>query len=63
MTVKILRIEIDQPPGDPARTGDHPIAVKLLLIHAELGRLMGDEHLDLHEAARIDQLIDPLPGT
>ena len=58
---KILRIEVHLPTGDLPGTDHHPVAVILLLIHPELGRLMGDEHLDLHEAARIDQLIDPLP--
>ena len=59
---EILRIEVDLPAADLSRADDHPVAVKLLLVHPELGRLVGDEHLDLHEAPRIHQRIDPLPG-
>ena len=59
---EILRVDVHQTAGDRSGPDHHAVTVKLLLLHPELGHLVGDEHLEFHETARIEQLVDPLPG-
>ena len=60
---EILRIDIHLPAVDLPGADNHAVTVIFLLLHPELAALMGDEHLDFHETARIDQQLDPFPGS
>ena len=52
---EILAEDIDQTAIDRAAAGDHTIAGDLLLLHAEVGAVMFDIHVDLFKAALIQQ--------
>src|SRR5690606_17498897 len=58
---EVLREDVDEPPVDAAVPRDDAVAEDLLLGHAEVRRAMGHEAIELHEAARIEQLVDALP--
>src|SRR5690606_32969043 len=46
--------------GPPA--GDDAVAGNPILGHAELGRPMLDEHVELFERAFVEEQVEPLPG-
>ena len=48
------------PPVDGAVAGDDAVAEDLLLVHAEVGAAVGDELVELDEAARVEQQVDAL---
>ena len=48
------------PAVDRAPAGDHAVAVGSLLLHAEIGAAMGDEHVELLKGALVEQQLDPL---
>src|SRR5262249_34431980 len=50
----------DRPAVGAAVAGDHAVAEDLLLLHAEVGAAVGDELVELDEAAIIDQRRDAL---
>src|SRR5262249_5863469 len=57
---EILREHEGLAPADGAMAGHHSVAEDLLLLHAEVGATMGDELVELDEAARIEQQLDAL---
>ena len=57
---EILRIDIDQPPVDRAAAGNHPVTRDLLFGHAEIGAVVLDVHVELLEAAVVEQHFKPL---
>jgi hypothetical protein len=57
---EILREDVDQPTVHATVAGDHAVAQILLLVEAEIGSAVGDEAVDLHEAAGIEQQVEPL---
>ena len=59
---EILAEHIDLPAVDRAPAGDHPVAVKLLLLHPEVDATVGLEHVELFEAALVEQDFDPFAG-
>ena len=59
---EVLREDIDQAAVDPARAGDDAVAGHDLLFEAEVGRAMGDEAVELDEAALVEQEVEPLAG-
>ena len=50
------------PAVDRAGAGDHPVAVGALVLHAEVGRAVPDQLVELDERARVEQRLDPLAG-
>ena len=50
---KILGKHINETPGDGAAAGDDAIAVKMLLIHAEVRTAVLDEHVEFFKASLI----------
>ncbi len=48
----------DQPAVDGAVAGDHTVARDLLLLHAEVGAAMLDEHVPFFEGAGIEQEVE-----
>ena len=59
---EVLGEDIHQPAVDPARAGDHAVAGKHLLLQSEIGGPVGDEAVELHEAAFVEQEVEPLAG-
>ena len=59
---EVLGEDVDQPAVDPAVAGHDAVAQILLLVQAEIGGAVGDEAIQLDEAARIEQQVEPLPG-
>jgi hypothetical protein len=57
---EVLGEDVDEPPVDPARARDHAIAQDLLVGHAEVGAVVGDEAVELHERAHVEQRLHPL---
>src|SRR5204863_6562492 len=57
---EVLREEEDEPPIDRAVPGDDAVAVDLPLLHPEVGAAVDLEAVELDEAARVDELLDPL---
>ena len=57
---KVLRKDIDQPAGDGTIAGYHAIAGEVAPGHAEIGGVVGDELVDLLEAALVEQQGQPL---
>ena len=57
---EVLGEHADRPAVDRAVAGDHAVAEDLLLGHAEVGAAVGDELVELDEAAVVDQRGDPL---
>ncbi len=58
---EVFREDIDEAAIDGALAGDNAVAGDLLLIHAEIGALMLNEHVVFFEAAFIQQHFDTLP--
>ncbi len=55
---EILTEHIDLTPIDRAPARHNTIARRLLLLHPEIGAAMGDKHVELFEAAFIQQQIN-----
>ena len=58
-TVKSWEKTYTTPAVDPAPAGDHAVAGVHLLLQPEIGGPVGDEAVELHEAALIEQQIEP----
>src|SRR6266849_2008958 len=58
---EVLREDEHQAAVDGAVAGDHAVAVDLSLRHAEVAAAVGLEAVELDEAARIEELLDPVP--
>src|SRR5690606_32299765 len=59
---EILCEDEDRTTVDGAPAGDDAIAGDLRLFHAEIGRAMFDEHVELLEGMGVQQKLDPLAG-
>ena len=59
---EVLGEYVDQPAVDPPVAGDDAVAGIDLLVQPEVGGAMGDEAIELDEAARIEQQVQPLAG-
>ena len=59
---EILCEHIDETPVDGAVTGHHAVREVMLLVHAEVGAAMGDEHVHLLKTALVQQCLNPLTG-
>ena len=59
---EVLAEDEDQPAVDRAVAGDHAVARDLLLLHAEIGAAMLDEHVPFLEGAGVEQQLDALAG-
>ena len=59
---EVLGEDVDQAAVDPALSGDDAVAGKLLLLQTEIGRAVGDEAVELDEAAFVEQEVQPLAG-
>ena len=57
---EVLGEDVDQPAVDPAVAGDHAVAGNDLLVQAEVGGAVGDEAVELDEAALVEQEVEPL---
>jgi hypothetical protein len=57
---EVLGEHAHRPTVDGAVAGDHAVAEDLLLLHAEVGAAVGDEAVELDEAARVEQRRDAL---
>ena len=57
---EVLREDVDEPAFDPAPPGDDAVAEHLLVGEAEIRGAMGDEAVELDEAPRIEEDIEPL---
>ena len=58
---EILREDVHQAAVDAPGAGHHPVPRHDLLIEPEVGRAVGDEAIELDEAALVEQQIEPLP--
>ena len=47
---------------NPTVASDYAVAQKLLLVKPEIGGAVSDEAVELHEAAFVEQEVEPLPG-
>ena len=56
---KVLAEHEHQPTVDRARSGDHAVAGDDLILHAEIGAVMLDIHVEFLEAAGIEQHVEP----
>ncbi len=56
---EILREDEHHPAMDLAATGDDPVTKDILLVQTEVGRPVGDEHIEFFEGIRVDQQLDP----
>ena len=59
---EVLGEDVDQPAVDRAVAADDSVARDLLALHAEVGAAVGDEGVDLHEGAGVEQQLDALAG-
>ncbi len=59
---EVLGEQIDRAAVDRAPAGDHAVAGDLGLFHAEVGRAVLDEHVELLERALVEQEFDALAG-
>ena len=59
---EILGEHVHQPAVDAAVAGDDAVAGNHLLIESEIGGAVGDEAVELDEAALVEQQIEPLAG-
>src|SRR4029079_12581686 len=59
---EVLREDIDEAAVYRARAGDNAVAGDLLLVHAEVGAIMLDEHVIFFETAGIEKDAQALPG-
>src|SRR5690606_31695983 len=57
---EVLAEDEDQPPANRTRTGHHTIARDALRLHAEIGAIMLDEHVEFFEASLVEQYVEPL---
>ena len=57
---EVLGEDVDQPAVDPAVAGDDAVAGHDLLGQPEIGGAVGDEPVELDEAALVEQQIEPL---
>ncbi len=57
---EILTEHIDLTPVDRAPARNHTVTGRLLLLHAEIGAAMGDEHVELFKAVFVEQELHPL---
>ena len=57
---EVLAEDIDLPAVDRAPAGDHAVAGEARRRHAEVGAAVGDEHVELLEAALVEQHLEPL---
>ena len=55
---EILREHIDLTAIDGAPAGDHPVACRFVVLHAEIGTAMADEHVELFKAVLVQQQFD-----
>ena len=58
---EVLGEDTHQPPVDCAIAGDHSVTGVDGLIHAEVGAVVDQKGVQLHKAARVQQLGQPLP--
>jgi hypothetical protein len=59
---EILGEDIDQTAADGAAARDHAVAGDALVLHAELGRAVLDEHVGFLERALVQQNVDAFAG-
>ena len=57
---EVLAEHEDEPAVDHAVAGDDAVAGHLLVLHAEVGAAVLDEHVPLLEAAVVEQQLQPL---
>ena len=57
---EVLGEQVDGAAVDRAPAGDHAVAGNFLLLHAEVGRAVLDEHVELLERALVEQELDAL---
>ena len=58
----VLAEDRDRPAVDGAVAGDHAVAERALVLHAEVGRAVPGELVELDERALVEQRLDPLAG-
>ena len=56
---EILAEHIDLAAIDRAPAGHHPVAMRAVVFHAEIGAAMGDEHVEFFKRAIIKQQFNP----
>ena len=56
---EILAEHEHQPPVDRAAAGDDPVAGELLFLHPEIDAVVLDVHVELLEAALVEQHLEP----
>ena len=59
---EVLREHADLAAVDGAVAGDHAVAVRAVLLQAEVGRPVPGQLVQLDERARVEQHLDPLAG-
>ena len=59
---EVLGEDEDRAAVDRAPAGDDAVAGDLVLLHAEIGRAMLDEHVELLEGAFVEEDLDALAG-
>jgi len=59
---EVLGEDVDDLAVDRAPAGDDAVAGHLLVLHAEVGAAVLDEHVELLERALVQQQVDPLAG-
>ena len=57
---EVLGEDVDQPAVDPAVAGHDAVARNHLLVEPEVGGAVGDEPVQLDEAALVQQQVEPL---
>ena len=57
---EVLGEDVDQAAVDPAVAGDDAVAGDHLLLEPEVGGAVGDEAVELDEAAFVEQQVEPL---
>ncbi len=57
---EVLREDVDEPAVDAAVSRDDAVAVVLLVLQPEIARPVHDEAIELHEAAFVEQQVEPL---
>ena len=57
---EILAEHEHQPAVDRARSGDDAVAGEMLLVHAEFGTIMLDEHVEFFETMLVEEDVQPL---
>jgi hypothetical protein len=59
---EVLGEHVDDLAVDRAPAGDHAVAGDLLVLHAEVGAAVLDEHVELLEAVFVEEQVDALAG-